>query len=287
MQKLDMTLAVLTWRAPKTLEASLSSIEKLLPYFDELVLVCQESDPREIEIGEKYGFRIVALQENVGIQYGMAECFRNASNENVLFYENDLVLKVDLESALASLREASNALNNKQVSFVKLRYLPDNARDKSALFDSYWKIHNNQLRRRLAALIRPKKSLSVVSKSLEYLSEKDITPIGFDRHNDNFLISTTSHNAWENRAVVTTKAFFEKLIAFAESHPTMRSVNGKPDLEHPINCKKNRKWYQSLEVSLLIGVPGLFGHRRFDRAKEDEKWVMVDPLDDGGSVEVS
>ena len=86
---------------------------------------------------------------------------------------------------------------------------------------------------------------------------------------------------------MTTKTFFRELINYAELHPTSRTVNGTPDLEHPLNCKKNRAWFKSLDAKMLVAIPGIFGHRRYDRAAKDEKWNMVDPKDEGGPVEIS
>jgi hypothetical protein len=101
------------------------------------------------------------------------------------------------------------------------------------------------------------------------------------------LYATTSQfSIWENRAVLARRSFFlEKLIAFAESHPTSRSVNGMPDLEHRINSRKNRSWWQHSQFKLLIANPGLFAHRRLDRYAKDEKWHM-NAADEKEAVEI-
>lgn len=278
---------MLTWKAPRTLESSLESISSILPVFSEKILVCQESDPREIEIGKKYGFRVVALQKNVGIQNGMKRCFQEAVNSTVLFYENDLNLRVDPEIAARIIHNGAEALAKSQVDFVKLRYLPGNKTIKGKLFDKYWTINGGKLKKRLLAYLRPKKADLLLSGALLYLSENNVSAPGFTPYDDDFLLSTSAMNKWENRAVLTTKEFFDKLIDFAENNPTARTVNGTPDLEHPLNCKQNRKWFLTLEAKLLIAVPGVFGHRRYDRSVDDEKWEMVCPADDGGDVSVS
>lgn len=282
-----ITLAVLTWKAPKTLESSLESISSLLPIFAEKILVCQESDPREIEIGNKYGFRVIALEKNVGIQNGMKHCFEEAANSIVLFYENDLNLRVDPAVATRVIYKGAEALAGSEVDFVKLRYLPGNKTTKGKLFDKYWTITGGKLKKKLPAYLRPKKADLLLSGALLYLTEHNVSAPGFNPRHEDFLLSTTALNKWENRAVLTTKKFFNILIDFAENNPTARTVNGTPDLEHPLNCKQNRKWFLSLEAKLLIAVPGVFGHRRYDRSEDDEKWGMVDPADDGGDVSIS
>jgi len=291
VNKLDsgtkISLTVLTWRAPKTLQSSLSSIKELLPFFDELILVCQESDPREMTIGANFGFRIIALEKNIGIQGGMKECFESARNELILFYENDLVLNQSVDKAKSLLTEAAAKLQKQEIDFVKFRFLPGNQNAKGKYFSKYWRVNNNKVRRRISGYLRFQKANRSLGTAIQYIWQKSLDAPGFNRISENFFQTTTQYGKWENRAVLTSKAYFRKLLKFAEANPSSRIVNGSPDLEHPLNCKKNRKWLIKQKSSFLIAVPGLFGHRRHDRAAIDEKWDMVDPVDEGGEVEVS
>lgn len=284
MQTPKITLAVLTWKAPQTLESSLNSLYPILDFFDERLLVCQESDPREINIGEKFDFKIIKLQDNVGIQNGIKICFDQASNEFVLFLENDLHLKLTPENAHNLLIEASNLLKSKKAEFAKLRFLPERRTDRSSLFDRYWHIKGDKVVRRPIGYLRFRKANWVLSTSTCLIHKKALSAPGFERVSENFLLSTTQYNKWENLGLLTSKSFMSKLLRFAEDNPTSRSINGAPDLEHPLNCKANRKWLQDQKTKLLIATPGLFGHRRFDRPEDDEKWDMVDPADEGGEV---
>lgn len=282
-----ITLAILTWKAPKTLQASLESIEQLLPIFNEKILICQESDPREIIIGKQFGFDTIALKDNIGIQNGMKCCFESSKNELVLFYENDLNLRTTTQEAKEVIQEAATAIEREEVAFAKLRYLYGNTSLKSKNFEAYWKIKEGILKKRILSYFRPNKAAAVLSTSIPHLHSQGITPTGYEKFSENFLLGSSVSNKWENLAVMTTKTFFSGLINFAESNPTSRSINGSPDLEHPLNCRKNRSWYKSLDAKVLIAIPGLFGHRRYDRTENDEKWDMVDPKDEGGCVDIS
>jgi len=255
--------------------------------FEEKVLVCQESDPREIAIGESYGFRVIRLPENVGIQDGIKTCFESSSNEQVLFLENDLQLRGDPKSAIRILSEASIHIQTGTCHFAKFRYLPERRAQKSKAFDTYWQIRGNRIVRRLLGYMRRSKANWELSTSIRLMHDIDALPDGFSKISDDFILSTTKFNKWENLGLLTTRSFIKNLIEFAEENPTKRSINGKPDLEHPLNCRQNRDWLMSQQFRVIISTPGLFGHRRYDRAEEDEKWSMVDPHDEGGDVEIS
>lgn len=279
-----ISLAILTWKAPKTLQNTLQSLEPILDQFEEKIIVCQESNPDEIALAEKYEFRPIALKSNVGIQYGMKQAFEACSKEQVLFLENDTVLKAPRVEAIRIFTEISNALSKGEAEFAKLRFLPENRRET---FMRFWKCRDRQPVRRLYGYLRYRLANLRASDVLHLeiapgLKTPFLTDLG------NGLYATTSEfSIWENRAVLAKRSFFlEKLIPFAETHPTSRNVNGMPDLEHRINSRANRSWWQKSKFRHLIAKPGLFGHRRLDRDAKDEKWKMGNPGFDGGHVEV-
>lgn len=52
------TLSILTWKAPDTLRRTLESLEPIRDLFHECIVICQESDPREIDMATQYGWVI-------------------------------------------------------------------------------------------------------------------------------------------------------------------------------------------------------------------------------------
>lgn len=279
----NVSLAILTWKAPKTLQHTLQNLEPILDLFDERIVVCQESDPDEVELAREYGFEVVALETNVGIQNGMKAAFEACANELVLFLENDLVLKADRDEVEGILAVIGKDLLEGRAEFAKLRYLPE-SRKKS--FRRYWRLSDGRPKRRLLGYVRYGVASSMAADTLHFdLSPGLVTPYLVDRGGGIYATSSR-YSKWENRAVFVRRSFFlNVLIPFAESHPTSRAVNGHPDLEHRINSKKNKSWWRGRNFRLLIAHPGLFGHRRLDRWAGDDKWLTVDPADDGGPVE--
>lgn len=280
----QISLAILTWKAPKTLLHTLQNLDPILGLFDERIIVCQESDPDEIALAREFGFKAVVLETNVGIQNGMKLAFESCTNELVLFLENDLVLKTGREAAERILTAIGTELAEGRAEFAKLRYLPES---RKMNFRRYWRLSNGRPQRRLLGYLRYGVANSMAADVLhfEVAPGKDFSYLA-DLGNGVYQ-TFSKYSKWENLAVFARKSFFlNTLIPFAESHPTSRMVNGHPDLEHRINSKKNKSWWRGSNFKLLIATPGLFGHRRLDRWAGDDKWLTADPADDGGPVEM-
>ena len=279
-----ITLSVLTWKSPETLRFCLESIKPIFDLFDERLIVCQEADACEIAIAEEFGFQIFAPEENLGIQGGMKMCFEKARNELVFFCENDLHLNLPIDQASQIFAYAARAMCEQQIRCTYLRYLPQSADRRVAGFDKYWRISDGRLLRRWQAFLRPKAARFALGKGSYFIHQSGIETEYFKRPNEHFLLTDSRCHPHENRALLSTRSHLVELIEFAEDHPTKRTINGSPDLEHPINCSQNRDWFIKREFPILIACPGVFGHRRYDRDPTDEKWLMVNPLDEGGVV---
>lgn len=278
-----MSLAILTWKIPKTLQHTLQNLKPVHDLFDERIIVCQESDPEEIALACEFGFKAVALETNVGIQSGMKLAFESCTNELVLFLENDLVLKASLEDVKRVPSVIGTELAEGRAEFAKLRYLPEGRKRN---FRRYWRVSNGRPKRRLLGYVR----YGVASSMAAYTLHFNVSPGLVSRYlvdtGEGVYETSSRYSKWENLAVIARRSFFlEVLIPFAETHPTSRMVNGQPDLEHRINSKKNKAWWRRSNFRLLNAKPGLFGHRGLDRWAGDDKWLTADPADDGGPVE--
>ena len=287
MSKSKVSLAVLTWKSPKTLHACLTSIAPIFDFFDERLIVCQESDPREIEIAEEFGMRIVATKTNLGIQGGLKKCFEEARNELVFFCENDLQLSVPVKRAVTTLSFAADYMMTNDAKCTYLRYLPQSAERRAKDFHKFWRVEGNIVKPRLKARLRPRTARFKLGKASPYIHQERLSCHGFETVSEDFLLTDSSCHPHENRALLAKRSYISTLIDFAEANSTSRQVNGSPDLEHPLNCRQNRDWFINQKFQTLIAVPGVFGHRRYDRDAQDDKWHMVNPVDDGGEVVVS
>ena len=276
-----ITLAVLTWKAPQTLRACLVSLQPLFDVFDDKLIVCQEGDPREIAIADEFGLRVVAPPQNLGIQGGIKACFDNASHEVVFFCENDLHLMTSKEKARDILAFAARQLVTHKIDVAYLPYLPEFTARSVRRFRKYWRIQNGRVSPRWRAFVRPKAARLKLGQLAYEIHQHNLTQKHFTRVGDDFLLTDSSCYPHLNRALFTTKTHIGKLLAFAEANPTRRTVNGSQDLENPLNSIRNRRWFMGQKFKTLVAVPGVFGHRRYDRDDADEKWKLVTPKDAG------
>lgn len=269
------TLSILTWKAPDTLARTLQSLEPLHGLFHERIVICQESDQREIDLAERYGYRPVAIPRNVGIQEGLALAVENSATELVLVLENDCNY-IGGESGKARLETCLALFEAHHMDVARLGELPPTPRRK------YVRCWGSRLppRRTLVGMLRWKEADSCKAEAISFagFNSKDVPEIV--EVADHLYLTSSSHIGWKNRAFLVRKDFFlGRLLPFARSNPTSRLVNGLPDLEHAINSPKNRNWWRDSHFRIGIVKPGLFAHKRYDRPDLDEKWST------GGTVE--
>jgi len=92
---MSLTLAVLSWRAHRTLTNTLESykifgLDKLA---DQKIIYFQEMDPRkDVSIANKYGYSYIGSHNNVGIAAAYKRLVENSTGRHFLFLENDWVL---------------------------------------------------------------------------------------------------------------------------------------------------------------------------------------------------
>lgn len=128
------SLSVLTWKAPQTLGKTLESLEPLHELFSERIVICQESDPREMKLAARHGFHAVAVPHNVGIQEGLALAVEKAASDLVLVLENDCNY-VGGEAGKVQLQTCLSLFKTHCFDVVKLGELPTIPRTK---YMKYW-----------------------------------------------------------------------------------------------------------------------------------------------------
>jgi hypothetical protein len=262
-----VTLSILTWKAPVTLQRTLASLTPILPLFAERLVICQEGDAAEIALAQQFGFRPVVTECNVGIQNGLKLAVSSAANEFALVLENDAEY-LGGENGVAALNEALTRITTTDLDHVRLGLLDHPNRH----YVSFWG-HALPPKRRFLGFLRRRLADLHLFQMLWFPESELLARVrGFVKVSDSLWLTDSSFVRWNNRSFLTRKSFFlGKLIPFAEARPTSRLVNGYPDLEHPINCRKNRNWWPRQRFRVGILRPGLFGHVRHDRPGNDQK----------------
>lgn len=264
------SLIILTWKAPLTLENTLKSLVPLLPEFDELLVVCQESDPVEMHLAEQYGFRPIGLKKNIGIQDGLKTAVQSCAYNNVLLLENDCALIQCPKEATKALAIVREHLDLGKIDYCRVGCLPKVPRKR---FLKYWNFKHQILRRRLLGWLRYRTANAVSAEIVSLPLAKGFQSSVLKEVCEGFYLTNSQFCPWSNQSVYLTKHFFlEHLIPFAEANPTKRTCNGMPELEHRINSFWKRAWWRNQSFRIGILKPGLFSHIRVDRASGDDKW---------------
>lgn len=263
-----ISLAVLTWRSPKTLNATLASISEFRSLFKNCYVVCQDNHPVEVELAIRYGFIPVGLDKNIGIQEGLAHCAQIATTPYVLIMENDC--KLEHRSCFRpTIHEGVNLLKQRRLDIVKLGTIETGNRGK---YTRYW-TQDFPPRRRLRAYLRPDEARSYCGNAI-YLDAFPASGTNYvTRLSDHIYVTQSAYTGWTNRAFMIEREFFlHTIINFARQNPARHNVNGLPDLEKELNSPQNRNWWRTQSFRIGIARPGLFGHHRLDRNRDDEKY---------------
>lgn len=119
---LPITLAMLTWNAPETLENTLKSYKKsgILDSVAQKIIFIQANGTPERDIAKKYGFDILYSKENIGIQAAYRKLLDTAQSEFFLFCENDWMCVEDNPADI--LKDAIDLINMHNVKCVRLRH---------------------------------------------------------------------------------------------------------------------------------------------------------------------
>lgn len=270
------SLAILTWKAPKTLNQTLASLKPIKQLFAELIVVCQEADSREEQVAKKHGFEPILLKENIGIQHGLKRAVQSCSHEHVLLLENDCFLTGGLSNSIKTLISMNRLLGTEKIDFGSLQVLPNYPSKK---FFSYWKIQNSNLQPTLIGRLRQQNANAILSDAIGLSPPVNFPLTAVRSFDDSLFLTNSRYRKWSNRAVYVSKSFFlEKIIAFAEQNPTSRHCNGLPELEHRINSRAKRHWWRSQKFKIAVAHPGLFDHQRFDRSADDDKRINGGPI---------
>lgn len=119
----DITIAVLSWRQPRTLRHSLESYKRqgLLDMVQEKVIFFNECTSEDRRIAARYGFKVLGSKRNIGIAKAFQELVKAASCRYFLFLENDFML-VENEGICEKELLAAIAALDDGISCVRLRH---------------------------------------------------------------------------------------------------------------------------------------------------------------------
>ncbi|CAM2919429.1 hypothetical protein DRF59_03045 [Chryseobacterium flavum] len=114
MEKLPVSICILSWKTGKTLKNTLKSYKKfgLLDIVDDIIILFQEVTEEDKKLADQYKIRYIGLNENIGIGKGMKMLAENATRENILFLEHDWELLENQNTTFSRLKSGLEMLNS-------------------------------------------------------------------------------------------------------------------------------------------------------------------------------
>lgn len=121
MEKLPISICILSWKTGKTLKNTLKSYSKfgLLNMTEDIVILFQEVSKEDKKLADQYKIRYIGLQDNIGIGKGMKMLAENAVCDNILFLEHDWELIEDQKTVFTQLNGGLEMLDS---GFDVIRY---------------------------------------------------------------------------------------------------------------------------------------------------------------------
>ena len=122
-KRMDITLGILCWKSPKTIENTLESYKKngLLSLVEPLIYF-QELTPENKQLAKRYGIKsVLGGPTNTGIMGGMIEMIQAAKTKYFIFAECDFELVNSRQITKTVLTDAIKLIEKNDVQVVRLR----------------------------------------------------------------------------------------------------------------------------------------------------------------------
>ena len=204
MQKLSLSICILSWKSKKSIANTLLSYQKngLLDLSDDIVILFQECSSGDKKIAEKFGIKHIDLSENIGIGKGISKLIENAKYETVLFLEHDWELIENQKTVSSQLQEGLNMLKH-GYDIVRYRsrsnpgYPVHSMRHKGKeleYYDTWHKVNAPQL-----------------LESMYWLDPAESFPDKIQKSGE-FFVTTSRWANWTNNPFMLRKEFFLKNI---------------------------------------------------------------------------
>ena len=275
MEKLPIQVGILSYKAPKTLAATLENyrLRGLLDIVEKMVIFLNGASGEDEKVALEYGLEYRANPDNLGIQGGMRWVSETLEGPWILHLENDCPMTADKETAYEDLQFALSLLKTGRADVVRMRsrFTPGEdfcdvekytkmyrVTDIDPRFTELDKINKPKTWKRL---FRPVKARIISGRSLYIEKNPDILfPMDIKKVTDNWYVADSATTDWTNQSVLLGRDFYLRMLDYADAHPSARTVAGKQDMEKPLNCR----WWRGQHFKIAQGN-GIFTHKRLDR----------------------
>lgn len=277
MRRADTMLGILSWKAPRTIAATLSNhaAAGLPEHFARAAVFFQEMAKGDAGLAARFGYEALGSADNLGIFGGVRALAEALEAEFLLLLENDHILADpapdiadSLDRAVAELRDGVTVVR------MRSRTLPGDGRAGLDKYLRAFAVHDplpgadsplvaaGPFERALRLALRGPRER--VRQAVGVHAERDPVarhPGVIRRSAHNNFLAGSGHAPWTNQCYLTSRDFLlGTLLPMAEAD----ALQGPP-ATRTIETNLPRRWWRAGGYTVAFADPGLFTHRRLDR----------------------
>jgi hypothetical protein len=254
-KRLSFGLGLLCYKRYDTFRAALETYKEagLFDLADETIVAFNELDDEGRALAEEFGLSVIGSDANTGILGGFKMLAEGLSSDIVLLLENDLPLIESAKEARRQIENAQRALASEEVEVFRFRHrIHPGYRDQSSW--KFLRYYRPSLLAQIRRLLRPRKAQKMIGNAIYVLTEPDKVFDDIVRMPDGWFKISAKHITWSNQSIMIRRQFFlDNILAYAESNPSNRTVNGFPDIEKELNSAywRNSGWRVGADLGLF------------------------------------
>jgi len=277
-----LSIAMLGWKAHETTRKSFKSwvASDLVNCGDEFFAFFNQVSDADRALAAEYGIACCGSPDNLGIWRGKEAILERAKGDYVVFLDNDHEALVSRDETHRWISSALDLLKaGKADSVILLNRFERLPGWGSSHFFDYHFIHEldpraerclgccppdwnrDTFRRKLHRLFRPFAARRRLNGAAPYLERHPdaLYPKYIAKEGD-FYILDSAIQPYCDAPIMTSRAFFGKISAWARRHPGHRTILGFPEMEYALNSP----WWRRRHFKTAVCDGGIFGHRRID-----------------------
>ncbi len=273
----DVTLAMISWKAPATLQHTLASYETagILGLFGDRRIHFNEISEADQALAIRYGFTHSGTPANLGIFGAIDAIAASVTTPYVLSVENDCPLVTDRAGLLAMLGSALSdmAMLNVPVFTMRSRRQPGDEFTRRTRYEDrfqvVWPLGTDRSQRRAMPYLVSRLYEDARRGTLRGCSlyaEEDPTlrhPRIIKKSPQGNWLTTSRYLNWSNNCVLVRTDFLRDVVLDrVRHHPAPSTLNGHQDIEAAL---KVNGWWRRQHFAMGQSEPGPFTHHRLDR----------------------
>jgi hypothetical protein len=267
----NITIAILSWKAPQTIRNTLESYKQnnLLGLVKSLIYI-QERTEEEEAVAAEYGIqKVLGTSENVGVLNAFIEMMRAVDTPYVIFAEDDFALLHDESKVRGVLADCMKLCSEKGVKYIRLRDRknpgePLYSRLELDVDDSKLEAHDY-------------KDFPYKAEMVHFLDNPDqmlpdiFTAVNPPEFNYTWYLCDFTHSNWSSNIYMADMELIKNtILPILETSTNSTSTNFDKyhSIERILVPTENK---QKLDGIILATGEGLFTHHRLDGVSQEKK----------------